>query len=275
VLVILSLPAAARAQHPAGHASGHANNSGMAQQQKAMEAQMRQQQRAMEAQFKQQQQAMQQQQKAMMQQQQKAMQQQHKAMQQQAVHEQKAMAAQQHQAAKPAASSAHAAHHASATNHAKTATTHHVAVTHHWLRIWPHHTSPAYAHMQSLKRHLDQIAALKTPATAAQKGGLKNALSNVIENSPHPSAGHMQTFANHLADAIVNRTPSQLNTQELALQLRAMVNNVHMSPAELDATLTQHQSLMLGSGVNPQHVGALSDDLRFLVAETQSKASLR
>lgn len=113
---------------------------------------------------------------------------------------------------------------------------------------------------------------MKSVPTGSQKAGLKDALANVIENSPHPTASHTQTFANHLSEAIANRTSPVIDTREMALRLRAMMDNVHLSPIELDATLTQHQSLMHGSGINEGHVGILSDDLRFLVGETQSKA---
>ena len=113
---------------------------------------------------------------------------------------------------------------------------------------------------------------MKSAPTTTQKVGLKNALVNVIENSPHPASSHMQTFANHLADSIASRTTPLIDTRDMALQLRVMVNNVHMTPTDLDAALTQHQALMLGAGVPLSHVGVLSDDLRYLVAETQTKA---
>lgn len=291
VAALVALPASipARAQHVAGHAApahvAPANNV-MAQQQRAMEAQFKQQQKAMEAQVRNEQKVMQQQaaqqQKAMQhaaQQQQKAMQQQQHAAMQAVAHEQKAMALQPMKAAglsnvgtDTGAATPNATHHTSAS---KTAhhTTHMTPTVHHitqW-RTWPVSTSASYRHLESLKRHLDGIA-MKSVPTASQKSGLRGALVNVIENSPHPASSHMQTFANHLADSVASRTNPAIDTRELALQLRVMVNNVHMTPVDLDATLVQHQALMLGSGVPATHVGVLSDDLRYLVNETQTKA---
>ncbi len=281
-LVLLPLSSPARAQHTAGHPAGHVtnNNAAMAQQQRAMEAQLKQQQRAMEAQLKSEQKAMMQQQKAIQQQaahQQKAMQQQQHAMQQAAAHEQKAMALQQTKAGPSNAGAPNAAHHTAASKTAHhsthvTPTVHHPIT--HW-RTWPVSTSASYRHLESLKRHLDGIA-MKAVPTTTQKVNLRHALVNVIENSPHPASSHMQTFANHLADSIASRTTPTVDTRALALQLRVMVNNVHMTPVDLDETLTQHQAPMLGARAShPDRVGVLSDDLRYLVAETQTKVMTR
>ena len=168
-----------------------------------------------------------------------------------------------------AAATTNAVHHTSASK-----TVHHTPTVHHPITYW--HTWPVvghsyYSHLESLKRHLDSIA-MKSVPTTSQKIGLKNALANVIENSPHPASSHMQIFANHLAESIATRTSPAIDTRSMALQLRVMVNNVHMTPTDLDAALTQHQALMLGAGVPSTHVGILSDDLRYLVGETQTKA---
>ena len=254
----------ARAQHPA-HTSG-----GQAAAQHAMQQQLRQQQQMVQQQqrlVQQQQRAAQQQQRVMVQQQQRAAQQQQRVMQQQHRAAQQAQAkAAQAQAGSPKPGTA-AAKKGAATHHLKGT---HVVLRPHRLFLWPLPSSPAARHLQRLKTELDGIAARPSP-TAAQRSGLRLALSGVVEGAPRPQSAHVRQLADHLTTALAGRGGS-VDTRQLALQLRGMMNSPRLSAPELDQALVDSQGVLLGGGVAPTHVGVISDDLRLLSAGAQGLA---
>jgi hypothetical protein len=278
-ILIAATPQAARAQVHPTHATG---GNPAAAMQRAMQQEMRQQQQMIQQQQKamqQQQKAMEQQQKTMLQQHQKATQQQQKAMEQQ----QKAMQAH----ANANATAAHATAGPSPVPEAQASPgtkTVHGATTHatrhtggavhasryHWLRTWPSSSSASYHHLMALKQSLDTIARTATPSTS-QKMALRNNLSRVIVNSPHPTTPHMQTLSDHLSTALAGRGTPPVDTKSLALQLRAMMNVVHLPAAQSNEALVEHRSTLTNAGVPAAQVETISGDLQGLAVEMASK----
>jgi hypothetical protein len=234
---------AARAQHT-NHTASSAQN--------ALQQQMRAQQQAFQQQQKLMQQEAQRQQK-LMEQQQKLMQQQH----------------QQQLKAQSAASQAH--HAATTTGKTHTAASARVVRPSHWLLAWPRGTSSAsYRNLAALKRSLDSVASSPT-VTPAHTTSLRNALSRVVENSPRPPASHVAKLASDLSTALTSRSGStNVDTQDLALHLRAMMNVVHMTPVEAEQTLASSQSLLRAAAVPAAHVETVAGDLRYIGTEVSN-----
>jgi hypothetical protein len=277
----------AKAQHQLpGRSSGSMQNM-MQQQMRQQQQMMQQQQRMMQQQAQQQQKMMQQQQKAMEQQQKLLMQQQQKAMQQQ-------QQQQQHPGAQggthPQASAERSLNpsgaspstttnvqpgttHTSGASTAKTTTPKgvatHVVQRPHGLFLWPRSSSASYRNLMRLKRSLDGIR-MRSTASASQKLGLSNALMGVVENSPRPPVAHVQQLAGDLAGALANRGTQTVNTQALALHLRAMMNVTHLSSTEAEQALTTNAGVLQAAHVSPVHVETVASDLRYLATEVSN-----
>jgi hypothetical protein len=276
VLCLAALPPTARAQH-SGHSTGQ--NAAMQQQLRQQQMLMQQQQRAVQQQARQQQQAVQQQQRAMQQQQRALQQQQQRAMQQQQKtfqqHQQKQMLQQQQAQVKSQQAQVKSQSHKPTHATKDAAKAHHLHGTHtvlrpHRLFIWPLPSSAAARHLQSLKNSLDSIAASPSPSSS-QRATLRSRLFGVVENAPSPSSAHVRQLADHLSVALAGRGTT-VDTRQLALHLRGMMNSVHLSPLELDEAMLQSQNALLGAGATPVQVGAYADALR-LVAGSQANAA--
>jgi hypothetical protein len=284
--VLAGLAPTAQAQVHTTRATG---GNPAAAMQRAMQQEMRQQQQMIQ----QHQKAMQQQQKAMLQQHQKAMEQQQKAMlqQQKAMEQQKSAtqhpkAMQPHTASgtttgTPAPGAAGSPHEAQANHGVKAvhgatashATGHHGAsyASHrHWLRTWPSSSNASYRHLMALKQSLDAIARSATPSTS-QRTALRTNLSRVIVNSPHPTTGHMQAISDHLSAALAGRGAPPVDTKSLALQLRAMMNVVHLPAAQADEALLEHRATLRNGGVPEPQVDTIAGDLRTVAFDLASK----
>ncbi len=122
----------------------------------------------------------------------------------------------------------------------------------------------------ALKQSLDSIARTATPSTA-QKAALRNNLSRVIVNSPHPSSARMQTLSDHLTAALAGRGTPPVDTKSLAMQLRAMMNVVHLPASQADEALVEHRSTLMHGGVPAPQINTIAGDLQTLAFEMASK----
>jgi hypothetical protein len=285
-LTALVLTASAHAQHHPAH-GGHP---GMAQHPAHMQQQMMHQQQQM-------QQAMLHQQQQMMQQQQKMM----RAHQQQMLNQQKpqqqhatSKAAQKKHAAAPATagpggtgsagtgkaapaqtgvsasastSGSHTGNHKE-TKHQEKVHPHVVHHGHPWLS-WPHASTAAYRGTMGLKQALDAIA--QTPApTAAQRNTLSKHLM-AVGTSPRPAEHQVHRLSNDIANAFATRSLPQVDTETMALQLRALMNGAHLTPGEVEQTIAANRQVLSLSEVPPGQIHTVASALQIIAMHAHAR----
>jgi hypothetical protein len=121
----------------------------------------------------------------------------------------------------------------------------------------------------SSQKHLAQLIAdldalqPKRVVTQVQKNILKIDLERVVEGGGyHPNASNVQQLANDLTDAMTGRRDPVINTQELALALKAVMNSSRVGPEVVNQAIAESRGLLKGAIANDLHVQNVVGDLR-------------
>lgn len=169
-------------------------------------------------------------------------------------------------ASKPA-QTPHPGTHASAAHHAGGAVVHVARHGHghgHGLYHWPTTANNAAArNLYHLKRTLDGIKISTRPA-ASHRQALQNALMRVTQQPVLTNVSHVQVLSGHLVDGLSRRGLATVNTQQLALHLRAVMNSPLLSPPELEQTLVESRVLLSQASVPEAQLKTITGDLQYL-----------
>ena len=158
---------------------------------------------------------------------------------------------------------AHPGTHATAAHHAGGAVVH-VARHGHGLYHWPTTANNAAArNLYHLKRTLDGIKISTRPA-ASHRQALQNALMRVTQQPVLTNVSHVQVLSGHLVDGLSRRGLATVNTQQLALHLRAVMNSPLLSPPELEQTLVESRALLSQASVPEAQLKTITGDLQYL-----------
>jgi hypothetical protein len=280
-LILATTPLAANAQKAGKASSGstsHANSGGMhssAAEQRTLQ---------------QNQQQMLKQQQEFERAQQKAFEQEQKAMQQQAREQHKMLLAEiraAQQRATPAAVSGTTATKVMA-NASKTAGTTQTSAgttkhNRHGARIvyrafwytWPRSSSTAaYRNLMTLKKTLDQVATSRQPLDG-NNAQLQTSLYNVHNsNAIAPSQAHVQKLANDLTSALTSRAAGDapVDTKNLALHLRAVMNTPYLTVPEFEKSLTEHNAILTSAKAEPEKVQTVVKDIQSLAEDVLTRS---
>jgi hypothetical protein len=128
-----------------------------------------------------------------------------------------------------------------------------------WWWGWPSATHYTYAHLTSLHTQLNHIANTRS-ATPTNINNLSTALHHVIWNSPSQNSTAVRQLASDVAVGLASRGNSTVNTRDLALHLRAVMNGPRLYPGELETSLTAERSILGSASVAAPHIDSVVGD---------------
>lgn len=139
-------------------------------------------------------------------------------------------------------------------------------------RYYPNQNSMTLAQRNLLRlvRDLDSL----TPRgrfTQVQRTMLKNDLMAVTDRPPRPSTPPVQDLANHLVNGLTGRRSPMINTQELAGDLKMVMNCANLAPANTSQAIADSQAVLRTGGVNQGHVQSITSDLKAIVASAPAQ----
>ena len=135
-------------------------------------------------------------------------------------------------------------------------------------QTWPGQTDPSLAGLQMLKHSLDQVHRGQS-ATGSQ--AIERALMRTIEVAHPPSVASVRRLAGHLTTALAGREASTINTEALALALRAGINSPNLIAADRAQVHTSLQHTLQAGRVQPNHVASVLEAVKTLEHEEQTR----
>jgi hypothetical protein len=111
------------------------------------------------------------------------------------------------------------------------------------------HTSTAQRHLQKLMYDLDSIR----PNTSISPSHVNTLYHDMmtLASSPKPSSSVVQNLAVNLAGGMVRRGSQQINTRQLATDLRTVLNGGHVQQNDIYNAMMQSQSILTSGGFQP------------------------
>ena len=128
-----------------------------------------------------------------------------------------------------------------------------------WWWGWPLATHPTYLHLNNLQSQLNHVANTRA-ATPGNINSLSAALHRVVWNSPSQSSTNVRQLANDVAVSLASRGNAAVNTRDLALHLRAVMNGPRLVPGELATSLTAERNILAAAKVADPHIAAVVGD---------------
>jgi hypothetical protein len=162
--------------------------------------------------------------------------------------------------------------HASTTRHGRSGSR--IVYRTFWYN-WPRSSSSAVSrNLTTLKKTLDQIATSRKPLDD-NNARLQTSLYNVHNSSAiAPSQAHVQKLANDLTSALVGRAQGEapVDTKNLALHLRAVMNTPYLTVPEFEKSLTEHSAILTSAKAEPEKVQTVVKDIQTLAEDVLTRS---
>ena len=140
---------------------------------------------------------------------------------------------------------------------------------------WPRSSSSAaYRNLMTLKKTLDQVASSRQPL-GDNNAQLQTSLYNVHNSSAiAPSPAHVQKLANDLTSALSSRAAGDapVDTKNLALHLRAVMNTPYLTVPEFEKSLTEHSAILTSAKAEPEKVQTVVKDIQTLAEDVLTRS---
>jgi len=146
--------------------------------------------------------------------------------------------------------------------------THH-AYRSHRLMGWPQNSSASSRHLLQLERDLRSVGMTGSPGSHHALA-IRNDLARVSEYPGANASGRYQGLSNDLVTALSARQSAGVDTRELALHLRALVNGNQLGPEHFGQALAGNRAILERAKVRPPHVRSVQDDLAALAGGNQT-----
>jgi hypothetical protein len=116
-------------------------------------------------------------------------------------------------------------------------------------------------HLTRLIRDLNTLT-VGYAAAPAERNILRNDLMAVAQGGYRPPSSAVQQLSGSLINHLPSRRIPLLNTEQLALDLEAVMNGSRLSPTRVNHAINSAQTILRSSGVPQAGIQALSADLR-------------
>lgn len=137
-------------------------------------------------------------------------------------------------------------------------------------QAWPMGGDPELAGLQHLKQTLDAVHPGQS-ATAGQKLAIEQGLARVVEVARRPSHAALDRLAGHVGNALADRPSGSIDTESLALELRAGVNSPYLINAERVAVLNRLEATLKHGHVPTAAITTVVAALRSVEHQEQAR----
>jgi hypothetical protein len=106
-------------------------------------------------------------------------------------------------------------------------------------------------------------------ATAEQQLALANDLNTLVRGGTKPAKATLSKLAGDISRALTEKTLASKDVALLARNLNILLNSAPLAAARLQPVISQTQTVLKTSGLNPATVDAVVGDLKAVVSDIQ------